>query len=106
MTTTQNSLLAAALAIRAYRAERGRLPLSLEAIERAVGHRFMDYFAASGKLRYRRFTDNYVLYSIGPDGRDDKGRAVYLPGLYGNSDRSVQPNSLGDIVAGVNEREF
>lgn len=67
-----------------------------------------DPFAASGPLKYRKTGASYILYSVGPDGRDDGGRAVFRdPVLFGTSfgrktHDYVQMIDTGDIVAGVN----
>ncbi len=97
---TQNALLTAALALRAYRVEHGAYPPTLNALVPGYLSRVPDDpFAASGPLRYKVSGAKYVLYSIGPDGRDDGGRPIS-----GSTPGSVysQPDSQGDIVAGIN----
>ena len=106
----QNALLVMVLALRAYRLEHGTYPATLSALAptyfKAVP---ADPFALSGLLRYKRSTSGYLLYSIGPDGKDDGGKAIFdtthnAPAYPGATDprRYVLPDSQGDIVAGVN----
>ena len=57
-----------------------------------------DQFALQGALRYRRTKAGYVLYSVGPDGKDDGGRPIDSP----KTKSLVMEDSVGDIVAGVN----
>ena len=107
---TQNRLLAVSLALRAYQKSRGAFPPSLDAIRANVpAIRLTDPFAAQGNLRYRRDGARYVLYSVGPDGRDDGGKPIYDKTKALSSDGSdrlryiTHFNSVGDVVAGVNE---
>lgn len=88
---TQNALLEAALAVRIHRLERGRYPETLAAIDRrwlpAVPCDQWDQ-----PVRYRLRRGEPVLYSLGPDGRDDGGRATDAP--------RQTPKSRGDLVFG------
>ncbi|MES2464371.1 MAG: hypothetical protein V4671_27740 [Armatimonadota bacterium] len=102
----QNSLLITVLALRAYQAEQGAYPEDLNAL---VTNGYLkqvpsDPFSASGNApaRYRRLVDgNYLLYSVGPDGKDDAGTAI--PARKGITSRmSVEADSKGDFVVGVN----
>ncbi|MBV9848134.1 MAG: hypothetical protein JO250_00460 [Armatimonadetes bacterium] len=105
----QNALLLTALALRAYRVEHGVYPATLDALIPTYLSRVPDDpFALSGPLRYRRVGDKYVLYSVGPDGKDDGGRPIFdaskpapRPGKR-DQRRYVKEDSKGDIVAGVN----
>lgn len=64
----------AAIALRAFETERGRLPPGVEAlVPRYLESEPRDWFAA-GALRLDRAAR--VVYSIGSDGRDDGGRAT------------------------------
>jgi len=109
---TQNALLLTLLALRAYRLEHGAYPIALSALVpgylKAVPD---DPFALSGTLRYRLAGAKFVLYSVGPDGNDDGGKPIFdatkpaplYPRLTISDQRySVEPDSRGDIVAGVN----
>ncbi len=107
---TQNALLLTLLALRAYRLEHGAYPAALSALApgylKAVPD---DPFALSGPLRYRLAGAKFVLYSVGPDGNDDGGKPIFdatkpAPSAPAGSDQryNVQPESRGDIVAGVN----
>ena len=60
-------------------------------------------------MHYKRIGSKYVLYSIGPDGKDDGGRPIFdssKPPPPAGSERDyrykVEQNSSGDVVAGVN----
>lgn len=107
---TQNSLLMTEFALRSYKLDHGAYPKTLAAL---VPHYLTapppDPFALSGPLRYKQAGASYLLYSIGPDGRDNGGKAIFdasksAPGPSDTSDlrRWVQDNSTGDVVAGVN----
>jgi hypothetical protein len=69
-------LLAAELAVRAYRSAQGRAPTSLEQlVPKYLQHVPLDPF--SGKpMVYRPQDTNWRLYSIGEDGVDDGGKPV------------------------------
>ena len=76
---TRVQLLIADLAVRSYRREHGDLPEALSVL-------VPDYITAvpndpnsDGRLIYRVTDDGYLLYSIGPDGKDDGGRPMADP---------------------------
>ncbi|MHB0936522.1 MAG: hypothetical protein ACYDCO_18630 [Armatimonadota bacterium] len=87
------NLLTAALGLHAYSLERGQYPDQVQAL---VPSYFAsvpaDPFAINAPLRYRRTGETYLLYSVGPDGRDDGGAAI-AGGAIGSTD-------TGDLVAG------
>ncbi len=107
---TQNALLMTALALRAYRLEHGAYPATLNALVPGYLCRVPDDpFALSSPLHYKLKGAKYVLYSIGPDGRDDGGRPIFdaskpapTPGEHHDPRYYTQEDSTGDIVAGVN----
>ena len=103
---TQNALLLTTLALRAYSLDHGAYPPTLAAL---APHYLQtvpaDPFALSGSLRYKLTGTKYVLYSVGPDGKDDGGTAIFdrmKPAQTAGGDprRYVQQDSQGDIVAG------
>lgn len=107
---TQNALLVTALALQAYSQDNKAYPASLTSLVpgylKAVP---IDPFALSGPLRYKTVGPKYLLYSVGPDSRDNGGAAIidggkFAPNTIKPSDRHriVDRDSLGDIVAGVN----
>jgi hypothetical protein len=97
------------LALRAYKVEHGGYPSALTAlVPGCVDAVPDDPFAASGPLKYRLASTRYVLYSIGPDGKDDGGRPIFdptkpapMPGQF-DPRYQIMEKSVGDIVAGVN----
>lgn len=102
---TQKACLAAALALRAYRLDQGAYPGELsDLVPDYLDSIPQDPFAGDAPLRYRIDGDRYVLYSIGPDGVDDGGTAIFDPNLTfaPRAQYRVHANSKGDIVAGVN----
>lgn len=102
---TENALLTTLLALRAYRLEHGVYPTALSELAPTYLNRVPeDPFALSGALRYHRTGKTFVLYSVGPDGKDDGGKAIFDPSK-GVSDRAywMDEGSLGDVVAGVNK---
>ncbi len=93
---TQNRLLRAALELRAQKLETGKYPESFIAPT--------DPFApATQSLIYQKTTQDYLLYSVGPDGKDDGGAEIQTletneeAGIKTVSDH-LKPESTGDIV--------
>jgi hypothetical protein len=90
--------------LRAYRLEHGVFPASLNALALPQG-RDIDPFGKGAPLKYRKSGGSYVLYSVGPDGKDDGGKAIDTGSSRGSSPSEryyVKDNSAGDIVAGKN----
>jgi hypothetical protein len=104
---TQNALLATVLALRSYEQEHGGLPDSLvQLVGTSLDKIPEDPFASSGPVRYKRQQNReggYVLYSVGPDGKDNQGKPVDQPD-YGHGRYTVLWNSTGDVVAGTNTK--
>ena len=105
---TQNALLVAALAVQAFRAEhKGAYPETLSALVPAYLSHVPDdplsYPVAP--LRYKRTGTGYVLYSVGPDGKDDAAVPALNDsesGITAKSKYYSTATSKGDIVSGVN----
>jgi hypothetical protein len=101
----QTSLLTGVLALRAYKLEKGDYPTSLDAL---VSDGYLtkipdDPFAGTGPLRYRRVSkDKYVLYSVGPDGKNDNGKSIVAKMGNGTPKRWAEPGMTGDFVARTN----
>ena len=106
----QNALLVTALALQAYHQDHKAYPATLATLVpsylKAVP---TDPFAPSGPLHYKLTGAKYVLYSVGPDGKDDGGQAIFdatqpAPSSGDTSDRRrwTLDDSTGDVVAGVN----
>lgn len=106
MDRAQNDLLMVALALRAYHADHGRYPASLPVLSSAgyLTNVPSDPFTPAGKLCYKVTGNSYLLYSVGPDGKDDGGTSS-ADGLTASGARPtmLHPGSTGDIVAGVNK---
>ncbi|RYG66233.1 hypothetical protein EON80_15850 [bacterium] len=91
-------LFAGALELHAIKLETGKYPEKFEAP--------LDPFADDQRLVYKRKGDSYLLYSVGPDGRDNDGSAIQTidtdneTGVKKISDR-LMPESTGDIIAPV-----
>jgi len=104
---TQNCLLLVSLALRAFYLEHEHYPVYLsELIPSYLTQLPDDLFAVSGTLRYRRTVKSYLLYSVGPDGKDDHGNpcAGGRETKIGEPFQEINSKSTGDIVAGVNVR--
>ena len=107
---SQNLILMVTLALRAYHDKNKAWPEQLSALVPAyLNHIPMDPFALKGSLRYRLMGSGYLLYSVGPDGIDDGGKAIVRPidsntesVKSDNIERLVMLGSCGDVVAGVN----
>ena len=103
---THLGLMLLRLALRAYRAENGRYPATLGALSPGVVRRVpTDDFAGGKPYGYALKGASYRLWSVGPDGVDDGGRAIApsktkssLPWM--NHLPSVSDDSTGDVVAG------
>jgi hypothetical protein len=105
--TAQNEILAVALAAHAYRLERGRPAPSIGALvdARVLRRVPTDPFDPLHKpIRYSLTPIEPVIYSVGPDGRDDTGVPAVCPwdetGAHGVP--SIGETTIGDIVGGWN----
>lgn len=88
---TQERLLLLACALRAYNQEHTAYPADLQALAPTYLSKIPDDpFAPSGTFHYKRDGAGYLLYSLGPDGKDNDGRSI---------DGEVASDSTGDIVA-------
>lgn len=109
-TDTQNALLLTALALRAYKLDHGAYPSTLATLVPSYLQAIPDDpFALSGPIHYKRLGMKYLLYSVGPDGKDDGGTVIFhknrpAPRGPGDVDQQhwVETDSRGDIVARVN----
>jgi len=104
---TQNGLLLVMLALHTFRLEHGHYPASLAELAPAYLKRLPDDpFALQGTFGYRLDGDHYLLYSVGPDGKDDGGKRIDDPRKAGDPNPNarfyVEKNSVGDVVAGKN----
>jgi hypothetical protein len=98
-----NELFVAALALQAWHAEHGAYPDTLDALVPGTLDALPRDPFSGGPVKYRREGDEYVLYSVGPDRKDDGGRAV-------DKDAQGRPTQVvdrgaqdGDYVWGVSE---
>jgi hypothetical protein len=70
---TENDLLMVSFALRAYKADHGAYPANLEALSPAYLNAIpIDVFSA-GPLKYKVTGKSCILYSVGPDGKDNGG---------------------------------
>ncbi len=98
---TQNRLLAVACALQAWKCDHHAYPESLSALCPAYLSAIpADPFAVNAPLCYQKTDQDYLLYSIGPDGKDDGGTPIEDAQAQGP--HQVSMDSIGDIVAGVN----
>gem|GEM_PF-849180 len=97
---TMNGLLMTSLALRAWKLEHGNYPKSLQGLMPNYLDKLPnDPFAISGTFKYHLRGSSYILYSLGPDSRDNGGKPViqaFCPSPFYKS-------SKGDIVAGVTD---
>lgn len=103
----QDALLLTKLAIRAYHQEQGVYPSSLGELVQAKILKDLphDPFGKSETtpLRYRLLTrERYLLYSVGPDGKDDSGTPIDNRDSNGRQKRWTEATSRGDFVLGAN----
>jgi len=103
-----NDLLMVSFALRAYKADHNAYPASLHALAPAYLKAVPADPFSTGMLKYKKTGESYILYSVGPDGRDDGGQpsadgTASTPGPSLTSAPSyLSEASTGDIVAGVN----
>lgn len=103
----EDSLLTAVFALRAYQAEHDSYPENLNALVSGgyLSRVPADPFSMTGDtpLQYSRLENGkYLLYSIGPDGRDDNGTPIQATFANGKSKTWVEADMQGDFVVGVN----
>lgn len=84
-------LLRLQFALAEYRGEHGNCPASLASMSLPPGASTEDPFTGQ-PLRYRRSGSHYLLYSLGPDGKDDDGTPA--------SASKLKAGTHGDLVAG------
>lgn len=100
---TGDALLTVALALRAHRMKTKNYPASLDELALDGSKKIpADPFGNGEALRYRLATNGYLLYSIGPDGKDDAGRAIETKTQSSHRKFAVAAECKGDFVAGVN----
>jgi hypothetical protein len=74
---TRNALFLLEFALRAYRLQHGNYPQTLSKLVPGYLQKIPDDpFAAHSPLKYKRNETAYILYSIGPDGKDDGGKEI------------------------------
>ncbi len=104
---TQNGLLLLALALHAFRLEHGHYPELLPELAPSYLKKLPDDpFGVQETFKYHLKGESYVLYSVGPDGKDDGGTPIDDPRQARSSNPNaryfVNQNSVGDVVAGKN----
>lgn len=86
------------LALRAYRMENGAYPMNLSQLApKYLAQIPIDPFGRGESWRYRKNSDSYLAWSIGPDKRDDKGASI--PKRRKSKRVVIQDDSVGDWVA-------
>jgi hypothetical protein len=105
----RTALLAALSGLHAYRMRHSSYPAKLqELVPRYLRSVPEDPFADRRPLLYRKSGASFLLYSVGPDGRDNGGtpidNALSTPGRPMNPSerRRIRLESRGDMVADVN----
>jgi hypothetical protein len=99
----KSSQLAAALALRAYKLEKGIYPATLNELVPAYLPTIPQDVFDNKPLRYKRDGATYKLWSIGPDGRDDGGKAALDKTKHPKQQSQLFSTSTGDFVYGVNQ---
>lgn len=102
---TGTALLHTALALESYRFKHGYYPAAIgELVPQELPEVPRDPFKPERRLTYKKSGTKYVLYSVGPDGRDDGGKVI-------DNQKSDDPwlakyhtakQSQGDFVLGTN----
>lgn len=94
------------MAVRGFQQEHHRYPATLTELVTDGWLRQLpvDPFTQRDTFCYRRTATAFVLYSRGPDGRDDGGTPIMNPIYYSRSERyQVHLDSHGDVVYGLNK---
>ena len=92
------SMLQIAFALEAYKLKNAGYPCSLESlVPEYLENIPLDPFAESSSIKYIPDLSPYILYSVGPDGKDSKGKAI-------KSD--ITEKSKGDIVFEISAGEY
>ena len=100
---TQNALILADFALRAYELEHGKVATNWdELVPKYLSQAPLDPFDYEHALRLTMRNGKTVAYSIGPDGLDDKGVAIENPDATERQRFRVEIGRHGDIVSGVN----
>ena len=104
-------MLLLGLALKIYKDEHGKYPTSFsELVPGIISKVPDDPFALTGTFKYRLEKDKYVLYSVGPDGKDDGGTPIddktKISKQFPTSTARYAPReeSKGDILLGTNVR--
>jgi hypothetical protein len=94
-------LLYVSLALRAYKLEYGNYPHTLQELPPKYLKKIpADPFGSGEPLHYRKTEKSYLLYSIGPDGKDNGGKPIDNPkGTTQKTRRRISSGSLGDVVS-------
>jgi hypothetical protein len=91
---TKNVFVLVEFALRAYYLEHGKYPETLNELTPDYLQKISDDpFSSNQPLLYKRDKETYLLYSIGPDGKDDDGKSA--------GEKFIPADAKGDIVAGV-----
>lgn len=105
--STQNRLVMVAIALQAYKKKHGSYPDTLNPLVGSCITKLPDDpFALTGTFLYKKSGKSYILYSIGPDTKDDGGRMIDSGIKSSNNSNEryfAKPESNGDIVAGKNK---
>lgn len=92
----KNDRLLLRLALRAYKLENGKYPAKLDDLVPGYIKKIpTDPFAVKGEYKYKSTGGSYLLYSIGPDCKDDGGKSV-PKGL-----RRPDMKAKGDLVVEI-----
>ncbi len=95
---TKENLLLLRLALRAYRLTNGAYPAKIAALApKYLAKMPTDAFGRGEVMRYQKKGDSYRLWSIGPDGIDNRGAPILNKS--GRKPRFYTPESRGDVVA-------
>lgn len=98
--TRMQTMLLTALALKAFSLENNKYPNTLqELVPKYLKELPSDPYSVKGIYKYKNKGNKFLLYSIGPDGKDNGG--VSIPRLKGKTKTIIQIDSIGDIVWGV-----
>ncbi|MEO7718508.1 MAG: hypothetical protein ABIY70_20085 [Capsulimonas sp.] len=105
LSIAEAELLRATLGLQVYHEKFGRYPASLTLLTPSILAKApIDPFARDAPLRYRLQNGGYLLYSVGPDTKDDGGAPIKNEAAKTDKAKAlVLQNSPGDIIAGVNK---
>ena len=96
---TRNQQLMVAFATRAFQLDHYRLPDTISQLMPVYLNCVpVDLFTKRDRLQYRKLEDCLVIYSVGPDGKDDNGKYMHIRAYILSPKSCIGSDKKGDIA--------